>query len=245
MNEMVNPTPRLEAHVRTDARVFVVGPRDTWEMESLLDELIERLAHDPAIGSKAEVELRGMFFGSAPGLHLAPAKVRQLADTGASLQISLRTMDVGVIGREPRANARDTDRTEVGVSFRVKGLFEPDDFTERVPLRPTKTSRRQDARRLMARVSTWRLQIGPFVGDEFPESATDQLLTQLEPHADAIKRAVSETRTQSAIHFGATYGDVVPSLTLTHEQIATIAKLACWLDFSVMVVRESEDVLEF
>jgi len=97
----------------------------------------------------------------------------------------------------------------------------------------------------MARVSTWRIELGPAVAREFPTSMIDELLDSLLPHAPAIRTAVAELGVRSAVTFAARYGDVVPKLALSHERIAGIAELACWLDFSIMVVRETEDALEF
>jgi hypothetical protein len=71
------------------------------------------------------------------------------------------------------------------------------------------------------------------------------LLADLLPHAAAIKAAVRETGVRTAFHFGGTYGDVVPKLKIEREQMASIAQLECSLDYSLMVVREIGDVLQF
>jgi hypothetical protein len=244
-NGIVNPTPRLEARIRTGSGLYLVGPRDTWEMGSLLAELVEAPFSEPGIAKTVDIEIGGMFFGSAPGLSLSPARVNQLSERKANLTIAMRTTDVGVVGREPPVDARNSDRTSVSVSFRVSGLFEPDEFTERVGLRPTRATRRQDPRRLMARVSTWRLEAGPIVADDFSALATNELLAEVLPSAAAIKSAVRETGTRSAIHFAGMYGDVVPKLTVARGQMTSIAQFECWLDYSLIVVRGSGDNLEF
>jgi len=97
----------------------------------------------------------------------------------------------------------------------------------------------------MARVSTWRLELGPIAAGEFPSWATDQLLARLQPRADALRAAVAEVGARSAITFAGAYGDVVPQLVIQSELIAQIAELGSWLDFSLMVVREDTSFLEF
>lgn len=138
-----NPTPRLEARLRTRSGLFAVGPRDTLEMSALLDEVVQQLPED-VDGGTSIIEMAGMFFGSAPGITVAPTTVRRLAKARASLAVLLRTTDVGPLGRlEPPALVKDVDPTTVSVSFRARGLFEPDAFSSRVGLIPTKTSRRR------------------------------------------------------------------------------------------------------
>jgi hypothetical protein len=242
---IVNPIPRLEATLRSQSGVRIVGPTDTWEIGSLIDNLGVHAPTDAGSVLPSDIEIRGMFFGSAPGLSLPPSRVRDLARARTSLVIALRTTDFGVIGRDTPVAARDADRTILSVSFRVKGLFEPDDFSRRVGLVPTKISRRQQPRRLMARVSTWRLEVGPQAGGAFAPSATEHLLSQLEPHTDSIRSAVRETGTRSAFTFAAVYGDIVPSLSVSADVMTRIAELESWLDFSLMVVREDRDILEF
>lgn len=211
----------------------------------MLDQLLRGVRADELGRSASTIEVSGIFFGSPPGLSLSADRVKLLSDLDTSLSITLRTTVVGPLGHETAQHADGAERSTVSVSYRVKGMFEPDEFSNRVGLQPTKTSRRQEHRRLMARFSTWRIELGPFVAQEFPTSATDELLDRVLPHAGVLHSTVQATSTRAAIHFAARYGVVVPALHVTREQVRRIGALGCWLDFSILVLREDAEHLEF
>lgn len=240
-----NPTPIITGKLRGVRYAVEVGPRATWHFEEILMELLSTLKATKDTVGQPTVELIAMFAGSAPGLELPPDRVDWLAETGANLVVSAVPLELGLLERQRSAQRLGRILSELSVSFRVRGDFEPDAFSKSVGIKATSSSRKDEPRRLKARVSTWRCQVGPFPLEEFPAWAIDQLLLELLPRAADIHTAVRELELETAFRFSAVCVDVCPRLNLSAAQIAGIAKLSTSLEYAMTVPREDEDFIEF
>ena len=237
---MDDPTPLLSAQLLSHGvEKRVLGPARTWDFAPLLEELV---ASVPANGSsQATIALSGTFGGTPPGLGISPETVRRLARASVCLSLVLRVDDAYV----PSSAAATRRRPLTHVRFFVSGLFEPDEFTRRVHVVPTRTTRRDQSRRLKARVSTWDLSAAQREAEEFPPTATDDLLTVLGPVAQEITSAVATLGVRSAVRYTASVEEAMPPLRLSASQVAGIADLQCWLDVGFLRARENDTFIEF
>ena len=246
-DELSNPPPIVTGRMRRGEETIHSAPRNTWLFADVIEELLRVTGTlgRSAGTSRTDIELVGAFSGSAPSLELPPELVAQLAAANTQISIAVQPLETALLARVGEARRTGKIETELYVKFIVSGHFDPDAFGRRVGVVVSRILREEDPRPLKARVSFWRERLGPFSAAEFPSSATDQLLSHVAPQAERIRDAVNELGLKSALAFTALCADATPSLIVTADQLALVARLGAWLEYSISIPREHGDLLEF
>lgn len=211
-------------------------PTTTFDLNHVLDPVIDRLAQDHRGGGAYEIKCEVRWNPARrclPELVIDAPRIVLLARDEARL-------DLRLVRRDPPATSPPAEiEPLIRVEFTVRGTgFDPMLLSEAIGARPDLTTRADPAH--PKRLDTWTRDSGPIRGSEFT-APLNALLQDLMPRASRIREFCASHGARATLAFVTEVVNQAPHLTISARQFRDVAALGASIWFDPYCVPELDE----